>query len=51
MNNYGRFFVEFLTPFFDGLVSIFKSIFTGIIEMFNIVKNRFVYYSISKVPV
>jgi len=38
MNNYGKFFVEFLTPFFEGLLSIFKSIFTGIIEMFNIVK-------------
>lgn len=38
MNSYGKFFVEFLTPFFEGLVSIFKSIFTGIIEMFNIVK-------------
>jgi len=38
MNNYGKFFVEFLTPFFDGILSIFKSIFTGIIEMFNIVK-------------
>ena len=38
MNNYGKFFVEFLTPFFDGLLSIFKSIFAGIVEMFNIVK-------------
>jgi len=38
MNNYGKFFVEFLTPFFEGLLSIFKSIFSGIIEMFNVVK-------------
>lgn len=38
MNNYGKFFVDFLTPFFEGLVSIFKSIFTGIIDMLNIVK-------------
>ncbi len=38
MNNYGKFFVDFLTPFFEGFVSIFKSIFAGIIEMFNIVK-------------
>ena len=38
MNNYGKFFVDFLTPFFEGLISIFKSIFSGIIEMFNIVK-------------
>ena len=38
MNNYGKFFVDFLTPFFEGLVSIFKSIFSGIIEMLNIVK-------------
>ena len=38
MNNYGKFFVDFLTPFFEGLVSIFKSIFTGIIDMLNIVE-------------
>ena len=38
MNNYGKFFVDFLTPFFDGLVSIFKSIFSGVIDMLNIVK-------------
>ena len=44
MNNYGKFFVEFLTPFFEGLVSIFKSIFTGVLEMLNIVK----YYEIIK---
>ncbi len=37
MNNYGKFFVDFLTPFFDGIVSIFKSIFMGILRMFNIV--------------
>ena len=38
MNNYGRFFMEFLTPFFEGLVSIFKSFFSGLLEMFNIIK-------------
>ena len=38
MNNYGKFFVDFLTPFFEGLISIFKSIFTGIVTMLNIVK-------------
>ena len=38
MNNYGKFFVDFLSPFFEGLVSIFKSIFSGIVEMLNIVK-------------
>ncbi|MBQ3021102.1 MAG: hypothetical protein IJD92_02615 [Bacilli bacterium] len=38
MDNYGNFFVEFLTPFFEGLISIFKSIFAGIVEMFNIIK-------------
>ena len=38
MNNYGKFFVDFLTPFFEGLVSIFKSIFNGLVEMLNIVK-------------
>ena len=38
MNNYGKFFVDFLTPFFEGFISIFKSIFTGLVEMLNIVK-------------
>ncbi len=37
MNSYGKFFVDFLTPFFDGLISIVKSIFVGIIEMLNII--------------
>ena len=38
MENYGKFFVDFLSPFFEGLISIFKSIFSGIIKMLNIVK-------------
>ena len=38
MDNYGRFFVDFLSPFFEGLISIFKSVIKGIIEMLNIVK-------------
>ena len=38
MNSYGRFFMEFLTPFFDGLVLMFKSFFSGLLEMFNLVK-------------
>ena len=38
MNNYGKFFVDFLTPFFEGLVSIFKSFFMGILEMLNVIK-------------
>lgn len=38
MNIYGKFFIDFLTPFFEGLVLIFKSIFVGLFEMFNIVK-------------
>lgn len=38
MSNYGKFFVDFLTPFFEGIVSIFKSFFAGVIEMFNIIK-------------
>jgi len=38
MNSYGKFFMEFLTPFFEGFVSIFKSLFTGLLEMFNVVK-------------
>ena len=38
MNSYGRFFMEFLTPFFDGLILMFTSFFSGLKEMFNIVK-------------
>lgn len=37
MNTVGKFFLEFLDPFFGGLWSIFESIFKGILEMFNIV--------------
>ena len=38
MDNYGNFFVDLLSPFFEGLISIFKSIFSGIVEMLNIIK-------------
>ena len=38
MEIYGKFFVEFLSPFFEGLILIFKSIFDGIVKMLNIVK-------------
>lgn len=38
MDNYGKFFVDFLTPFFEGLIDIFKSIFKGLFGMFNIVE-------------
>ena len=37
MNSYGKFFVDFLTPFFEGFIDIFKSIFDGILKMFNII--------------
>ena len=37
MNSYGKFFVEFLTPFFEGIVEIFKSLFNGFLTMFNII--------------
>ena len=37
MNNYGKFFMDFLTPFFEGFISIFKSLFDGLLKMFNVV--------------
>lgn len=33
----GKFFLDFMNPFFKGLVSIFKNIFLGLYEMFNVV--------------
>ena len=39
MDSYGKFFVDFLSPFFEGLVLIFKSIFSGIIQMLNILER------------
>ena len=36
MNTFIRFFYEFISIFFDGFISIFKGIFGGIIQMFNI---------------
>ena len=35
-NNYGKFFMDFLTPFFEGLLSIFKEFFKGLFKMFNV---------------
>ncbi len=37
MSVYGEFFTKFMTPFFDGLVSIFKSFFQGLYRMFNVI--------------
>ncbi len=36
MNNYTQFFIDFMSPFFNGLISIFKSLGIGLIEMFNV---------------
>ena len=36
MNTFIRFFYEFISIFFDGFISIFKGLFGGIIQMFNI---------------
>lgn len=36
MNTFIRFFYEFISIFFDGFISIFKGLFAGIIQMFNI---------------
>ena len=35
-NNYGKFFMDFLTPFFEGLLSKFKEFFKGLFKMFNV---------------
>ena len=37
MSIYGEFFTKFMGPFFDGLVTIFKSFFEGLFKMFNVV--------------
>ncbi len=37
MSVYSEFFTKFMGPFFDGLVSIFKSFFAGLFKMFNVV--------------
>ncbi len=37
MSVYSEFFTKFMTPFFDGLVSIFKAFFQGLMRMFNVV--------------
>ena len=37
MSNAGTFFLEFLKPFFKGLLSIFEAIFKGLFDMFNII--------------
>ncbi len=36
MNDYTQFFIDFMSPFFGGLITIFKNIGIGIVEMFNI---------------
>ncbi len=38
MSVYSKFFLDFMDPFFSGLVNIFKGIFKGLLEMFNIIK-------------
>ena len=37
MSNVGDFFLDFLTPFFKGFISIFEALFKGILQMFNII--------------
>lgn len=36
MSVYGEFFTKFMAPFFEGLMNIFKSFFSGLGQMFNI---------------
>lgn len=37
MSNTGSFFLDFLKPFFKGIISIFEAIFKGLFQMFNVV--------------
>ena len=37
MSNYNDFFIDFMSPFFEGVSLIFKNLFTGLFQMFNIV--------------
>ncbi len=37
MSVYGEFFTKFMAPFFEGLMDIVKSFFTGLIRMFNVI--------------
>ena len=36
MSSVGKFFLEFLTPFFKGFVNIFVELFKNILQMFNV---------------
>lgn len=36
MNIYTDFFIKFMEPFFEGLAAIFKNLFVGLFQMFNI---------------
>ena len=36
MNTFLRFFYEFISIFFEGMETIFKGIYNGFVEMFNI---------------
>lgn len=38
MSTIAKFFLDFLDPFFGGIVKIFKNIFEGLLEMFNVIK-------------
>lgn len=38
MSVYGKFFLDFMSPLFNGIMTILKALFEGIIEIFNIVK-------------
>ena len=43
-----KFFLEFLTPFFKGFISIFEALFSGILKMFNIINYIEIIKSYSK---
>ena len=36
MSSYGEFFTQMMAPFFEGLMDIVKSFFTGLFQMFNV---------------
>ena len=37
MSNVGKFFLEFLAPFFKGFIGIFEGVFKGLLQMFNVI--------------
>ncbi len=37
LNIYSQFFIKFMEPFFEGIATIFKNLFLGLFQMFNVI--------------